>query len=112
MNNRVNGVLAISRAFGDVSFKFGGTSSAFGTGPLTATPDISSEIITPMTEFAIIATDGLFDVIDFQDAVNFVRKRISKKMDLNEIAKELVQEAFKEGSVDNVTAILLSFHVK
>ena len=112
INDRVNSVLAISRAFGDAAFKFRDEASSYGTGPLSATPDIAGEIITPMTEFAVIATDGLFDILSPQQVVNFVRKRIAKRVDLNEIAKELVLEAIKEGSVDNVTALILSFHVK
>merc|ERR1711988_2057247 len=82
INDRVNSVLAISRAFGDAAFKFRDGASSYGTGPVSATPDITSEVITPMTEFAVIATDGLFDVLSIQQVVNFVRKRISKKVDL------------------------------
>ena len=111
VNDRVNSVLAISRAFGDAAFKFRDEASSYGTGPVSATPEIVCEIITPMTEFAVIATDGLYDVLSAQQVVNFVRKRIAKKVDLSEIARELVLEAIKEGSVDNVTALILSFHV-
>lgn len=63
-----------------------------------------------MTEFAIIASDGLFDVVSHQEAVNFVRKRLAKKVDLSIISKELTDEAIKEGSIDNITVLLLSFH--
>jgi serine/threonine protein phosphatase PrpC len=105
-----NGVLAISRAFGDISFKYEGPSSAYGTGPVSCVPDIVSEVITPMTEFAIIASDGLFDVVSYQEAVNFVRKRLAKKVDLSVISKELTDEAIKEGSIDNITVLLISFH--
>jgi serine/threonine protein phosphatase PrpC len=110
VNSRVNGVLAISRAFGDVSFKYEGPSSVYGTGPVCCQPEITSEIITPMTEFAILASDGLFDVIKSQNAVNFVRKRIAKKVDLSHIARELTEEAIREGSVDNITVLIIIFH--
>lgn len=55
VNRRVNGLLAISRALGDTQFK-----SVDGPSLVVATPDVQTEVITPMTEFAIIATDGLW----------------------------------------------------
>ena len=61
-----------SRAFGDISFKTGTDSK------VVAIPD-KCEVITPMTEFAIIASDGLWDVMNPQLAVNFVRKMLSKQ---------------------------------
>ena len=107
VNNRVDGVLAISRAFGDVAFKNGPK----GPGPVISVPDICTEVITPMTEFGIIASDGLWDVMEPQLAVNFVRKLLSKKNNLQEAAAELVREALAKGSVDNVTVLIVSFHM-
>jgi serine/threonine protein phosphatase PrpC len=47
-----------------------------------------------------------------QLAVNFVRTKLSMKCDLEDCAKELVFEAIKNrGSVDNVTVVILSFHM-
>lgn len=65
-----------------------------------------------MTEFGIVATDGLWDVMAPQAAINFVRKKLSKKADLQECARELVQEAMARGSVDNVTCLIMSFHLQ
>ena len=107
VNKRVNGLLAISRAFGDTQFK----SESDVSGPVVAIPDIVSEIITPMTEFAIAATDGLWDVIEPQAAVNFVKKKILKKQNFATIVQDLVDEALDRGSVDNVTAIIIMFHL-
>ena len=108
VNNRVDGVLAVSRAFGDVSFKNAGPN---GKPPVIAVPDIYSEVITPMTEFAVVASDGLWDVMEPQLVVNFVRKIVNKKNDLQEAAAELVREALARGSVDNVTVLIVSFHM-
>lgn len=129
VNRRINGLLAISRAMGDTQFK-----SVDGPSLVVATPDVHAEIITPMTEFAILATDGLWyarfyhlqiraqpnvifwlcftrDVIEAQDSVNFVRKRLAKKMDLHQITREIIDAALDRGSVDNVTVIIVAFHV-
>ena len=105
----MNGILAVSRAFGDTQFK--GADGNTKTGPVVATPDISAEVITPMTEFAIVASDGLWDVLSPQSAVNCVRKKLAKKSDLQGAAQELVQEALNKGSVDNVTVLIMSFHM-
>jgi serine/threonine protein phosphatase PrpC len=71
-----------------------------------------------MTEFAIIATDGLWDVLSPQAAVNFVRKQLGRpdqkssskyEVDFHEVAVRLVKEALARGSVDNVTALIVAF---
>lgn len=64
-----------------------------------------------MTEFCVIATDGLWDIMSAQTAINFVRKQLKLKKDLQESAKELILEAIRCGSVDNVTALIISFHM-
>ena len=104
---RVNGVLAVSRAFGDISFKDQGAQK----GIVVSEPDVYTEVITPMTEFAIIATDGLWDVTSPQAAVNMVRKCLSKEGDLKQAAKELCDAAITKGSVDNITALIISFNM-
>jgi len=107
INNRVNGILAISRAFGDVQFK-----SLHGTsGLLCSIPDIVIEPITGSIEFAVIASDGLWDVMDPQTVVNFVRKKASTRGDMTHVVQDLVQEAYAQGSVDNVTVMILVFNV-
>ena len=107
INNRVDGILAISRAFGDVSFK--SESKDANDSKVIATPDIAGEVVTPMTEFAILASDGIWDVMTPQLAVNFVRKMLSKNNDIQAAARELTQEALARGSVDNVTIIIVSW---
>ena len=103
---RVNGVLAVSRAFGDIEFK----SSNPLHGLVIAVPDIQVERITPQTEFALLATDGLFDVMSAQSCVNFVRDCLHSGASLQDAAEELCREAVHRKSVDNVTAVILSFN--
>lgn len=107
MTCRVNGVLAITRAFGDSAFK--DTEELIG--PVISVPDIYTEVITPMTEFALVASDGLWDIIRPQAAVNFVKKKLSSKCDLQEVARSLAIEAISKGSIDNVTVMIMSFHL-
>ena len=74
MNNRVNGILAITRAFGDSSFK----GTTLNSCPVISTPDVTTEIITPTTEFAIIACDGLWDIMTPQVSIYYDFEFITK----------------------------------
>jgi serine/threonine protein phosphatase PrpC len=101
INNRVNGVLAVSRAFGDTQFKTLSDAASSTSGPakvlplhkqvqgslLTAIPDIYSEVITPKTEFALIACDGLWDIMSPQIAVKYVRQRLFTEKDVGKVAR-------------------------
>eukprot|EP01041_Mallomonas_annulata_P003093 gene3093-6067_t len=107
MNNRVNGILAISRAFGDVQFK----SYEGNAGLLTASPDLTTEDICGAVEFAVVASDGLWDVMTPQVVVDYIRKRASVRGSLPLVAQDLVHEALKQGSVDNVTMLIFVFNI-
>merc|ERR1719182_857884 len=54
---RVQGDLAVSRAFGDAHLK------AYG---VSATPELSAITLTPRDAFLVLASDGLWDVCDEQ----------------------------------------------
>ena len=57
MNKRVFGILAVSRSFGDHSYK------RF----VTARPYISRTELSENAEFVVIACDGVFDVLSDED---------------------------------------------
>lgn len=61
MDNRVGGSLAITRAFGDHSLKNDG---------VTAVPSVRKHFIRPFDKYLVIATDGVWDVLEDQDAVD------------------------------------------
>ncbi|KAK4409279.1 putative protein phosphatase 2C 58 [Sesamum angolense] len=60
---RVDGQLAVARAFGDKSLKR----------HLSSEPDIAVEIIDDDVEFIILASDGLWKVMSNQEAVESIR---------------------------------------
>ncbi|XP_002516975.2 probable protein phosphatase 2C 34 isoform X2 [Ricinus communis] len=95
--------LALSRAFGDYCVK------DFG---LISIPDVTQRSITSRDQFVILATDGLWDVISNQEAVQIV----SSTPDRQKAAKRLVQSAVrawkykKRGlATDDISAICLFF---
>ncbi|KEP63716.1 UNVERIFIED_CONTAM: protein phosphatase 2C domain-containing protein [Hammondia hammondi] len=79
-----------------------------------AAPEIRRIALTPSDEFLLLACDGLFDVFSSDEAVAFIRRRLSAmppyEQDPQQVVTELVREAIHERrSRDNVTAILVVF---
>ncbi|XP_057429994.1 probable protein phosphatase 2C 9 [Lotus japonicus] len=92
---RVNGQLAVSRAFGDKNLK----------SHLRSDPDIRHDEIDSDTEFLILASDGLWKVMANQEAVD-----IAKKIkDPQKAAKQLTAEALNRESKDDISCIVVRF---
>jgi serine/threonine protein phosphatase PrpC len=103
---RVQGRLGVARSFGDIEFKNPETLEAKY---VTCEPDVEEFPITENTEFFILACDGLWDKLTNESAVDFVRERLAKRVPVSTVVKELVQEAYDKGSMDNISAILVVF---
>ncbi|XP_067668505.1 protein phosphatase 1L-like [Haliotis asinina] len=96
---RVAGVLATSRALGDYPLK----EKNF----VIAEPDVlkfDMDEIQP--KFLILATDGLWDCFSNEEAVDYVKERLSEP---HYGAKSLVLQAYYRGSVDNITVMVVNF---
>ena len=91
------GALNVSRGFGD-----------FDTTPYVShEPDITKFNMTSKDRFVILACDGVWDVVDNQEAVNFVLKEIKKGTKASEIPRKLIDYSIKvKKSEDNVTVII------
>ncbi|XP_044463331.1 probable protein phosphatase 2C 27 isoform X2 [Mangifera indica] len=107
----LNGELGVTRALGDWHLdgmkKIGGRG-----GPLSAEPELKLVTLTKEDEFLIIASDGIWDVFSSQNAVDFSRRRLLEHNDLNLCCKEIVVEAMKRESTDNLTVVMVSFHLE
>ncbi|KAL8162362.1 hypothetical protein V2J09_013851, partial [Rumex salicifolius] len=91
---RVNGQLAVSRAFGDKNLKT----------YIRADPDVCDAIVDASTDFLILASDGLWKVMGNQDAVDIARKI----RDPQKAAKQLTAEALKKDSKDDISCVVRS----
>ncbi|XP_059434083.1 probable protein phosphatase 2C 73 isoform X1 [Corylus avellana] len=96
--------LALSRALGDFCLK------DFG---LISVPDVTQREISKRDKFVILATDGVWDVVSNQEALQIV----SSTADREKSAKRLVEFAVgawkqkKRGfAMDDISAICLFFH--
>lgn len=96
IEGRVGGQLAVSRAFGDYSLKKEG---------VTAIPYVRKHFMRPFDKFLIIATDGVWDVLSDQDAVDICIEDNST----NQISKEIVKTALDRGSKDNICCLVIRF---
>ena len=91
--------LSLSRAFGDLDC------SPF----VTHEPNIYKYKIDPKDKFIIIACDGLFETVNNETAVEFIRDLQFKNFNGN-YAKELANLSYKKGSTDNITVIIYFFN--
>ncbi|KAH3680291.1 hypothetical protein WICPIJ_008333 [Wickerhamomyces pijperi] len=118
--NRVGGILALSRAFGDFNFKMrevvnhnydfttaGSRPESLCDGVVSQRPIVSlSSASTQVTcfpevtlyklsahvEFIILACDGIYDVFSNQDLVGFIRKELAKGKDLEACIETVMEE--------------------
>jgi protein phosphatase 1L len=105
--------LTVSRSFGDFSFKQGAGGPEMQK--LSAEPDITAVALDHNTEFAIIASDGVWSVLSNEAAVSLVRACFAKGQSAEDASKVLAQRCVaaeaEEGGVgqDNVTAAVVRF---
>ncbi|KAK7303640.1 hypothetical protein RJT34_14551 [Clitoria ternatea] len=99
----LNGYLSVTRALGDWDLKLPLGSAS----PLIAEPDVQVVTLTEEDEFLIIGCDGIWDVISSQDAVSFVRRGLRRHDDPQQCARELVKEALRLHTSDNLTVIVI-----
>ncbi|PWA94329.1 Protein phosphatase 2C [Artemisia annua] len=103
----LNGQLSVSRALGDWHMK-GPKGSAY---PLSAEPELQQVLLTEDDEFLIIGCDGLWDVMSSQCAVSITRRELMAHNDPERCSRELVREALKRNTCDNLTVIVICFSV-
>jgi len=97
LENRLGGVLAVTRAFGDHALTKVG---------LIATPHIVKHIIKPFDKYLVIASDGVWDELSDSDAIGLCHDDITTK----QIAQQIVKTALTRGSKDNISVVVIKFN--
>ncbi|KAL0393995.1 UNVERIFIED_CONTAM: putative protein phosphatase 2C 22 [Sesamum latifolium] len=105
----LNGQLNVARALGDWHME--GLKGQDG-GPLTAEPELMSTKLTEEDEFLIIGCDGIWDVFMSQNAVDFARRRLQEHNDPVMCSRDLVDEALKRKSGDNLSVVVVCFQAQ
>lgn len=99
---RVNGVLGVSRALGDVELK----------DFVIARPEVRKRGLCGDEEFLVVASDGLWDWVSDEECVRMVKDAVGDKEEEEggeeRAAKNLVQCAWDRGSNDDVSVIVVN----
>ncbi|KAI6657032.1 Phosphatase 2C gamma [Oopsacas minuta] len=119
LDGRVNSGLNLSRAIGDHIYKLN-KELPLQEQMISALPDINSTTLQSGDSFILLACDGIFNVMDNQEAITFVQNRLDKinlskegPSALARICEELCQgcladDTNNDGSgCDNMTAIIV-----
>lgn len=107
-NKRVNGDLAVSRALGDFVYKNRSDLPATAQ-QVSAEPDIVIQERDGTEEFIILACDGIWDVVDNEQACRVIRELLTLgETNLGLIAEELIDRCLDFGSRDNMSAVIIA----
>ena len=91
--------LAMTRSFGDLHFKQ-------PVQVVIAEPDVQVLPLSDKDLFLVLACDGIFDVMSNQEVVDTALRHWDNP---EEAAKDVVRTAYKKGSEDNLTALIIQF---
>lgn len=105
----LNGQLNVARALGDWHME---GMKVSGGGPLSAEPELMTTNLTEEDEFLIIGCDGIWDAFLSQNAVDFARRRLQEHNDPAMCSKDLVDEALKRKSGDNLAVVVVCFQTQ
>ncbi|KAM0974326.1 hypothetical protein FF1_017557 [Malus domestica] len=107
----LNGQLGVTRALGNWHLE-GMKDAGERGGPLSAKPELKLMTLSKDDEFLIIGTDGIWEMFTSQNAVDFARRRLQEHNDVKLCCKQIVEEAIKRGATDNLTLVMVSFHLE
>jgi len=91
--NRVNGILAVTRSLGDHAMK----------DYVIGDPFLTTTTLDPSDTHLILACDGLWDVINDQDAIDL----ILPENDAQKMSEKLLLHALRNGSTDNISVMVV-----
>ncbi|KAG5493988.1 hypothetical protein JKF63_01821 [Porcisia hertigi] len=98
--------LAVSRAVGDAGFKLNEYTYGKPSG-IIAVADTAEVLLVKEDAFLIIACDGLWDTMSYSEAVELATEYVASGADAKSAADQLVSEALRRGTRDNVTVIFV-----
>ncbi|KAL4452740.1 hypothetical protein ABPG75_008402 [Micractinium tetrahymenae] len=112
---RVNGNLNLSRAIGDLRYKMNSELEPKDQ-IITAEPDVAVQRLVPEDRFLVLACDGIWDVMNNQQVVDFVAERLAKGEQPEVISSQLLDGCLASDpreargiGCDNMTAAIVVF---
>lgn len=119
--NRINSVISLSRALGDLEFKRN-KKYKVNEQMIISIPEVRKQKLTNECDFMILACDGIWDCLGSQNAVDFVVDKLDNDVDrdpayLSSIASDMMDSilavALDEDDglgCDNMTCIVICFN--
>jgi serine/threonine protein phosphatase PrpC len=105
---RIDGDLAVSRAFGDYSFKEDASLAADKQKVIVVPELVVYPRIMDKDEFIILACDGIWDVASSNQCSQFVQGLLLEgETDLGNIAEEALDTCLERKSSDNMTMMII-----
>jgi len=120
-DGRVNGGLNLSRAIGDHAYKTN-KDMLPEEQAITALPDITEHTITKEDTFMVLACDGIWNVMESEEVIEFVHSRLSaqpestEELKLSKICEELFENCLAPNTendgtgCDNMTCCIVKFN--
>ncbi|KAE9599389.1 putative protein-serine/threonine phosphatase [Lupinus albus] len=110
---RINGILNLARAIGDMEFKQNKFLSSEKQ-IVTANPDINTVDLCDEHEFMVLACDGIWDCLSSQQVVDFVRQELLSVRKLSEVCERVLDRCLAPSitvgeGCDNMTMLLVQF---
>lgn len=108
-NNRVDGSLAVSRAFGDREYKMSKGNQL--EQKVIALADVTHAVVTfGSDDFAVLSCDGVFESnFTNEEVIEFIQEQLKTSDDLSDIAGRVCAEAIDRGSRDNISCVIVQF---
>lgn len=108
-NNRVDGSLAVSRAFGDSDYKRGPGDQL--NQKVIALADVTHcELTLGSDDFALLACDGVFEGnFSNEEVIEFAKRRLKEESDLAIVGGDVCEEAIARNSKDNISCMIVQF---
>ena len=100
VDDRIEGILAISRGFGDFDLKNKG---------LICEPHITKKLIDHSLRYCVLASDGVWDSLKLDDVSKIINEN---KDNFNDMAKIIVETAKEKGSEDNISCLVIELNKK
>ena len=96
VDDRLGGILAVTRGLGDFDLKTKG---------LISEPHIVKKLIDHNLNYCVLASDGVWDVLKPDEVA-----KITQNRNVNELAKTIVETAIDRGSEDNISCIVIELN--
>eukprot|EP00603_Paraphysomonas_imperforata_P000492 CAMPEP_0114413482 /NCGR_PEP_ID=MMETSP0103-20121206/879_1 /TAXON_ID=37642 ORGANISM="Paraphysomonas imperforata, Strain PA2" /NCGR_SAMPLE_ID=MMETSP0103 /ASSEMBLY_ACC=CAM_ASM_000201 /LENGTH=983 /DNA_ID=CAMNT_0001581561 /DNA_START=13 /DNA_END=2964 /DNA_ORIENTATION=- len=125
-NKRVNGILAVSRSFGDIKFKsFENDVDVPKTvideallpegiwsdrNQVISMPEVIELEVLCTYEFVVIASDCVWETMTCKEVISFVRSQLLEHGDCMKSAEALTNKVSEEGGNDNCSVIVVNLN--